>query len=67
MSISIIFIHVNNFSIILICNEKTGIFFWYKLQYIERYTIFNINLSNINKNVLKNSINGVIFQVRNLK
>lgn len=25
MSISIIFIHVNNFSIILICNEKTGI------------------------------------------
>ena len=36
MSISIIFIHVNNFSIILICNEKTGIFFWYKLQYIER-------------------------------
>ena len=35
MSISIIFIHVNNFSIILICNEKTGIFFWYKLQYIE--------------------------------
>ncbi len=32
MSISIIFIHVNNSSIILICNEKTGIFFWYKLQ-----------------------------------
>lgn len=27
MSISIIFIHVNNSSIILICNEKTGIFF----------------------------------------
>lgn len=56
MSISIIFIHVNNFSIILICilicNEKTGIFFWYKLQYIERYTIFNINLSNINKIIL---------------
>jgi len=25
MSISIIFIHVNNSSIILICNEKTGI------------------------------------------
>lgn len=48
MSISIIFIHVNNFSIILICNEKTG----YKLQYIERYTIFNINLSNINKIIL---------------
>lgn len=48
MSISIIFIHVNNFSIIL----KTGIFFWYKLQYIERYTIFNINLSNINKIIL---------------
>lgn len=24
MSISIIFIHVNNFSIILICNEKTA-------------------------------------------
>lgn len=52
MSISIIFIHVNNFSIILICNEKTGIFFWYKLQYIESYTIFNINLSNINKIIL---------------
>lgn len=33
MSISIIFIHVNNSSIILICNEKTGIFFWYKLPY----------------------------------
>ena len=32
MSISIIFIHVNNSSIILMCNEKTGIFFWYKLQ-----------------------------------
>ena len=32
MSISIIFIHVNNSSFILICNEKTGIFFWYKLQ-----------------------------------
>ena len=26
MSISIIFIHVNNSSIILICNEKTGIY-----------------------------------------
>ena len=55
MSISIIFIHVNNSSIILIiliCNEKTGIFFWYKLQYIERYTIFNIYLSNINKIIL---------------
>ena len=25
MSISIIFIHVNNSSIILMCNEKTGI------------------------------------------
>ena len=44
MSISIIFIvHVK---------QKTGIFFWYKLQYIERYTIFNINLSNINKIIL---------------
>ena len=57
MSISIIFIHVNNSSIILICNEKTGIFFWYKfhpykLQYIEEYAIFNINLSNINKFIL---------------
>lgn len=62
MSISIIFIHVNNSSIILMCNEKTGIFFWYKLQlgfqfsyklqYIERYTIFNIYLSNINKIIL---------------
>lgn len=55
MSISIIFIHVNNFSIILICNEKTGqtgIFFWYKLQYIEEYTNVNINLSNINKFIL---------------
>lgn len=55
MSISIIFIHVNNSSIILICNEKTaktGIFFWYKLQYIERYTIFNIYLLNINKIIL---------------
>ncbi len=28
MSISIIFIHVNNFSIILICNEKTGMVNW---------------------------------------
>lgn len=59
MSISIIFIHVNNSSIILICNEKTGIpiqqlgfQFSYKLQYIERYTIFNIYLSNINKIIL---------------
>lgn len=54
MSISIIFIHVNNSSIILICNEKTGIGFQfsYKLQYIERYTIFNIYLSNINKIIL---------------
>lgn len=52
MSISIIFIHVNNSSIILICNEKTGIFFWYKLQYIEEYTNVNINLSNINKFIL---------------
>lgn len=52
MSISIIFIYVNNSSIILICNEKTGIFFWYKLQYIERYTIFNIYLSIINKIIL---------------
>lgn len=54
MSISIIFIHVNNSSIILMCNEKTGIgiFFWYKLQYIEEYTNVNINLSNINKFIL---------------
>ncbi len=58
MSISIIFIHVNNSSIILICNEKTaknryfGFQFSYKLQYIERYTIFNIYLSNINKIIL---------------
>lgn len=56
MSISIIFIHVNNSSIILICNEKTGILvgfqFSYKLQYIEEYTNVNINLSNINKFIL---------------
>lgn len=52
MSISIIFIHVNNSSIILICNEKTDIFFWYKLQYIEEYAIFDINLSNNNNFIL---------------
>ena len=54
MSISIIFIHVNNFSIILICNEKQvfGFQFSYKLQYIEEYTNVNINLSNINKFIL---------------
>lgn len=61
MSISIIFIHVNNSSIILMCNEKrcnekTGILvgfqFSYKLQYIEEYTNVNINLSNINKFIL---------------
>lgn len=55
MSISIIFIHVNNSSIILICNEKTGIGilkFTLRLQYVERYTNVNIYLSNINKIIL---------------
>lgn len=51
MSISINSIHVNNSSFILICNEKRY-FFWYKLQYIEGYAIFNIYLSNINKIIL---------------
>lgn len=53
MSISIIFIHVNNSSIILqkLFKAKTGIFFWRTLQYIERHMNVNINLSNININL----------------
>lgn len=33
MSISIIFIHVNNSSIILMCNEKTGILVNWKIKF----------------------------------